>query len=494
MQRVQRRMGRMLPRTADESQVAVLLKDFEDVDKALDSLIASSKAWRDAWQAILKKQTLMASEWDGIYQDIVGAGSDYNDRPHLDTPQHIANRTMKLAKEYTELEVDMIQEINEMDLRMIKPAEEAKASIQPLKKTIKKRQDRKLDFERYQSRYDSSMKKIGRSDRENTALKKHEADLARSREEYQVADHKMREILPPVLQAVFSLLPHILNAQIMIQNNLLGHCYTQISEFCAQEGLPVPAPDFPGIVSTWELEFTDPKAQVESLKILSRGKTIGMPMKQPDKSPTPSQLRRPSYQSTASYRSEVSPARSDISSVTAQSIAPSPNINNKPAPNLATKPVTSPSPDCDHGRGRMLSVPSQGSLALSTPNYADSNQSLSPSTLGAASPAGPKADYFTRDRLPSGSSNGSASPSILAAAAAAKKKPPPPPKPKRINSTPLVFVTALYDFAGQGQGDLDFKEGDRIKVLKRTNSTQDWWEGELRGTKGSFPANYVQCA
>ena len=35
MQRVQRRFGKLLPRTADESQVAVLLKDFDDADKML---------------------------------------------------------------------------------------------------------------------------------------------------------------------------------------------------------------------------------------------------------------------------------------------------------------------------------------------------------------------------------------------------------------------------------------------------------------------------
>lgn len=35
MQSMQRRFGKLLPRTADESQVAVLLKDFDDADKML---------------------------------------------------------------------------------------------------------------------------------------------------------------------------------------------------------------------------------------------------------------------------------------------------------------------------------------------------------------------------------------------------------------------------------------------------------------------------
>lgn len=98
------------------------------------------------------------------------------------------------------------------------------------------------------------------------------------------------------------------------------------------------------------------------------------------------------------------------------------------------------------------------------------------------SPAGPKIDYFTRDRQA-----GAADYSIAAAAAAKKKPPPPPPRP-----TNVLFVTALFDFGGQGPGDLAFREGDRIRVLEKTESTDDWWEGELKGVKGSFPANYVE--
>ena len=78
------------------------------------------------------------------------------------------------------------------------------------------------------------------------------------------------------------------------------------------------------------------------------------------------------------------------------------------------------------------------------------------------------------------------------AAAAAKKKPPPPPPPPKGGLSQALFVTALYDFGGQGDGDLVFREGDRIRVLKKTSSTDDWWDGELRGVKGSFPANYCE--
>lgn len=54
------------------------------------------------------------------------------------------------------------------------------------------------------------------------------------------------------------------------------------------------------------------------------------------------------------------------------------------------------------------------------------------------------------------------------------------------------YVVAIYGFAGQGAGDLSFNEGDTIKITKKTGTDQDWWEGELYGSRGSFPANYCQ--
>lgn len=76
----------------------------------------------------------------------------------------------------------------------------------------------------------------------------------------------------------------------------------------------------------------------------------------------------------------------------------------------------------------------------------------------------------------------------MAAAVAKKKPPPPPPRP----GPGAQYVTALYDFGGQSEGDLAFRERDRIRVVEKTDSTDDWWEGELRGVRGSFPANYVE--
>jgi len=87
--------------------------------------------------------------------------------------------------------------------------------------------------------------------------------------------------------------------------------------------------------------------------------------------------------------------------------------------------------------------------------------------------------------------------SSLASAAGTKRAPPPPPikpKPGAPAEKPKDYVVALYDYVAAASTDISFKAGDRIEIVKRTDSTQDWWTGKINGQEGLFPANYVQDA
>jgi len=55
----------------------------------------------------------------------------------------------------------------------------------------------------------------------------------------------------------------------------------------------------------------------------------------------------------------------------------------------------------------------------------------------------------------------------------------------------LPIVRAMYDFQGEGEGDLAFHKGAIITVLDQTQ--QGWWRGEIEGRVGLFPANFVQA-
>ncbi|GEQ71742.1 hypothetical protein JCM33374_g5428 [Metschnikowia sp. JCM 33374] len=51
---------------------------------------------------------------------------------------------------------------------------------------------------------------------------------------------------------------------------------------------------------------------------------------------------------------------------------------------------------------------------------------------------------------------------------------------------------ALYSFKGEQPGDLPFRKGDVIDILKKSETTDDWWTGRNNGVSGIFPANYVE--
>jgi lipid-binding SYLF domain-containing protein len=51
---------------------------------------------------------------------------------------------------------------------------------------------------------------------------------------------------------------------------------------------------------------------------------------------------------------------------------------------------------------------------------------------------------------------------------------------------------ALFNFEADQPGDLGFKKGDVITVLKKTQSDNDWWTGMIGTRQGIFPSNYVK--
>lgn len=414
-------------------------------------------------------QCRFLSEIDLLYAPIVGAGEDYSGHVPVETPANLVARTSRLKTEYDDLKRDLAEDLNDVQAKMIDPAQQTRDNLAIARKVMKKREDKKLDYERYQSRVDSSMKKTKLSDRERAQLTKAQSDLTLATEAYTAADDHLRGYLPPLLTAVWSLQPHLLAAQIRIQNNLLAHYYTMLHSYCQEEGFPSPSPPMDEVIRIWETAWKPRQKEMEAMPMIASGKAVRKSFSTDDvhnQKPGTNGHRRPSHPTSYSRATSVSPAR----------------------PNMA--PSSQPSmPRLSH---------SPSSASLLTPSNETAVTSPSPSTsayqtpASGYAPAGPNADYFSRDRHTSNSGSQPTTPggsATLLSGLANKKKPPPPPP--RIPSHHYQFVTALYDFGGQGDGDLAFKEGDKIKVLKKTDSTDDWWQGELKGVKGMFPANYV---
>jgi amphiphysin len=262
----------------------------------------------------------------------------------------------------------------------------------------------------------------------------------------------------------------------MTQNTLLAQYYTTLHNYCQDEGFPSPPPPMEEVIAQWNADFKPIQREVESINTIARGKVVHTSMVLGDDS-----NRKSSSVTGLNIRNNISSRRASSQGMIA-------------------------SPDSATGRpeARVMRIPSPSSIpsSVSRSDYQDSepeeepqrDSHLSPTYSPPAishSPAGPTGDYFARDRQPTSISNAL---SLGGYSIAGKKKPPPPP-PKRIQSGKSdIWVTAMYGFAGQETGDLSFREGDRIKVIKKTDSTDDWWDGELNGHRGRFPANYCEMA
>ena len=64
-------------------------------------------------------------------------------------------------------------------------------------------------------------------------------------------------------------------------------------------------------------------------------------------------------------------------------------------------------------------------------------------------------------------------------------------QPKGTSERGPQMVRALYSLDTAEEGELAFKEGDCIEVLREDPS--GWWEGRLNGKTGRFPCNYTQA-
>ncbi|XP_022107054.1 growth factor receptor-bound protein 2-like isoform X2 [Acanthaster planci] len=61
----------------------------------------------------------------------------------------------------------------------------------------------------------------------------------------------------------------------------------------------------------------------------------------------------------------------------------------------------------------------------------------------------------------------------------------------RTSASKELYVEAAYDFAATEEGELDFKKGEKILVLDK--SDQNWWRGRLEsGKEGMFPVSYTK--
>lgn len=180
VQAINRQYGRITHKGAgDDATCAVILQDYANAEQVLTQIIEASKHWRDAWIQTLGAQVRMVESFAELYNPVVGSSGEGSDRDHVLTPELQLSRTANMVLAYTELRTDLLQEVAMVDSRIVKPANEALMAIKPIKKTIKNRENKRLDYDSSVSKLESK-RRTQKTEKDEMAVLKLETDVHRA--------------------------------------------------------------------------------------------------------------------------------------------------------------------------------------------------------------------------------------------------------------------------------------------------------------------------
>lgn len=280
----------------------------------------------------------------------------------------------------------------------------------------------------------------------------------------------LKEWIPGVLEKITEFIPYIFYAINHCQHTFLSHSYTITFQYAEKYGLQVDTPD---VHREWKEKYTPTKDYVEGeFRMLREGKAIHQPMEiqAPD-----SIISRPTKffrKSSSGNHMPPSPSK------------PPPSYNEQDDETPPMPPTTRPT------SRRTMSVSSSQSYLSPNPGNSNSSELKKIRSTSTSNLHGMENNGVIRKQPSSDSWRASNPPVSLKpnfhtkpapqpisqqpsyTAIAAKKKPPPPPPPKSRALKKLdEYVVAIYDFQGQSDGDLSFREGDRIKIIQKTPNT-----------------------
>ncbi|KAF9454932.1 BAR-domain-containing protein [Macrolepiota fuliginosa MF-IS2] len=397
-------------------------RHFGNLETAAERLIKDTKTFCEAVTLLFEHGYGFAAHFSAIFQPIAGEYDLIGKNPDCD---HTIRSAPKYESAMEEMRSLVAPELELIEGRILGPARELQTVMKQIRKTITKREHKRVDYDRFNNSLTKLRDKKEKSLSDEKNLFKLEQDFEIATNEYEYINTALKQDMPRFMQLATQFIDPLFNSLFYMQLNIYYLILEKMNSFADASKLDIA--NMPGsqIAQTYEEKRTDAWHVIENMNIVKRIVSVSRLVQA-------SRSQNNLKQQSGSGLRAPPPSRS-LSSAAAYKKSP------PPPPSMSASP----------------------SMGYAPPPYSPSP----PEEKGSAA----------------------------AAAAAAKRAPPPPPMKSKPKPKPAIqYVVALYDFAAQAEGDLSFNAGDRIELVQRTGSTEDWWTGRLNGQEGVFPGNYVQ--
>ncbi|KAG0205813.1 hypothetical protein BGX33_007727 [Mortierella sp. NVP41] len=519
---------------------------FTASEKSTTLLLAEICKYRDSVTALLNHQAEFGIILAEIYDPSLGVPNGEVTPRRVQTAPESVQAVDDFQAVMREIRDLLLPEVDKLEVTVVRPLTEMQNLMKMIRKTITKRDHKLLDYDRFRISLKKLQDKKDRKLSDEKEIFKLESQLEVATADYEGLNNLLKEELPGYFWLRTQLMEPIFHSFFYLQLRIYNILLDRIDPL-SKSGYYDLTMD---VLGGYNARKDDITPTLESVEIITK-RSVATPYQSKysrpgavhDTSPTgsapgtPRAYGPPAMGGTGNYSPPAPPASKPWQSATA---APKPwqqqqqagglaaatasppaapkswqaaGTGNRPAP----PPVTAPKPWQAAGARNgaapaPVAAPKPWQAAATPKPWQAANHGASPPPAYSSPQAIPAAAPAAAAPAAAPESRGGpnvhlhVSPfstgimgAVAATAASAAyqhgkttlaKKPPPPPVPKRLGG--VKMVVALYDYDAQQDGDLSFRKDDRIEIVERTGSTDDWWTGKLNGRQGVFPGNYVQ--
>ncbi|KAK9366880.1 hypothetical protein V1509DRAFT_628203 [Lipomyces kononenkoae] len=453
-------------------------KAINEAEDGLEEIIKNAKSFRDSWISILSAQVAISRHFGTLYEPIP---EEDPCKPVQETPTITMAAVIKYKEVLVEVQNAVLPMLDSIDRMVVQRCVTMKGYIDTIKKALKKREHKKIDYDRHTNAVEKLQKKSTLNDKDASNLERIQKDLDKATEDFRVHDQYIKDTLPKVIVQLSEFVAPLSTLLFEVQFGVIEITKEFLYPFAQAQGLL----DLDKIVDDWSIQFIPIQHRCEEgLKTVRNGKAVKQPMKLPESTPIDQKIKRALTVNKKSSRpkgttkdgvyktfTEVnrsptlmsgvsSEVGSDAGSETGRSTPASPIISSAGAFNskrtFSYAGSTTSSMFSDPLPRYQAISPSPGSVVAGTPLSSSVSQNGFHEEMQEETLTDIKASENEKGDSPG-----------------------------------YEVMTAAYTFVGMQDTDLSFNVGDKIMVYKKDDD--DWWEGETPdGRRGEFPGNYVK--